>query len=246
MGIVLDIILVLVLIAVIIASAKKGILVTVVELAAFVLALILASNTAAPVAEVTYKALFSSRVERSLQEVLPENSSKLTNSQKAQYVFDNLPDFAKNQAEKCGIDVSSIARQIGTGGFEDGDSLYKSLAQDIVKPIAVTVLKHIMYFVLAVLYAIVLRAILKSLCKGMKKLRLIGSADKTVGGIIGIAKGVVIVFLLGCLLSYLQPRFENEKLVQAITESSIVELCEEFDPMEAISAAEVFINNNIK
>ena len=243
MGIVLDVILVLILIAVVVVSAKKGIIKTLVELAAFALAIFLAAQTAQPVANGMYKAFFSKTVERGLYEVLPENSSKLTNSDKAKYVFDEMPEFAKRQAEKCGISVDSVAEQIAKGNFANNDSLYQTLESDIVKPIAVAVLKHIMFFVLAVLYALVLTAILKSFAKGLKKSHLIVGTDKLVGGVIGVAKGVIIVFLVGCLLSYLEPRFENEKLKEAVNDSSVVEICEKFDPMEALSAAEVFVSN---
>ena len=243
MDIVLDVILVLILIAVVISSAKKGIMKTLAELVAFAVAIFLASQTAQPVASGMYKAFFSKNVERGLYEVLPSDTSKLTNTDKAKYVFEEMPEFANKQAEKCGISIGSVAEQIAKSNFSDGDTLYQSLESNIVKPIAVAVLKHVMFFVLSVLYALVLVAILRSLAKGLKKSHLIGGADKLVGGVIGVVKGVVIVFLVGCLLSYLEPRIENEKLKQAVDGSSIVEMCEKFDPMEAISAAEVFVSN---
>ena len=241
MDIVLDVILVLILIAVVISSAKKGIMKTLAELVAFAVAIFLASQTAQPVASGMYKAFFSKNVEIGLYEVLPSDTSKLTNTDKAKYVFEEMPEFAKKQAEKCGISIGSVAEQIAKSNFSDGDTLYQSLESNIVKPIAVAVLKHVMFFVLS--YALVFVAILRSLAKGLKKSHLIGGADKLVGGVIGVVKGVVIVFLVGCLLSYLEPRIENEKLKQAVDGSSIVEMCEKFDPMEAISAAEVFVSN---
>lgn len=243
MGIVLDVVLILILAAIVISSAKKGIMKTLVELAAFALAIFLATQTAQPVANGMYKAFFSKSVERGLYEVLPDDASKLTNSDKAKYVFEELPEFAKKQAEKCGISVDSVAEQIAKSNFKNDDTLYQTLESNIVKPIAVSVLKHIMFFVLAVLYALVLTAILKSLVKGLKKSHLIGGADKLVGGVIGVAKGVIVVFLVGCLFSYLEPRIDNEKLREAVNDSSVVEMCEKFDPMEALSAAEVFVSN---
>lgn len=243
MGIVLDVVLILILAAIVISSAKKGIMKTLVELAAFALAIFLAAQTAQPMANGMYKAFFSKSVERGLYEVLPDDASKLTNSDKAKYVFEELPEFAKKQAEKCGISVDSVAEQIAKSNFKNDDTLYQTLESNIVKPIAVSVLKHIMFFVLAVLYALVLTAILKSLVKGLKKSHLIGGADKLVGGVIGVAKGVIVVFLVGCLFSYLEPRIDNEKLKEAVNDSSVVEMCEKFDPMEALSAAEVFVSN---
>lgn len=240
MGIVIDIILVAVVVIAVILSAKKGIIVTLLEVVAFIAAVFLASQCAAPVASGMYTAFFQKNVQRGLYDVLPENPAGLTYAQKAQYVVDSIPDFANDYAEKVGINISTISEKISKCNFANNDELYLSLESEIVKPIAVAVLKNIMFFVLAVLFAVILAAIAKSIGKGFKKTKILGSADKLVGGILGVIKGVVVVFLLCFLLTYLEPKLSNDSVKEAVRESSIVAFAEDFDPMEAITAAGVF------
>ncbi len=240
MGIVIDIILVAVVVIAVVLSAKKGIIVTLLEVVAFVAAVFLASQCAAPVASGMYTAFFQKNVQRALYDVLPEDPTALTYVQKAQYVVDSIPDFANNYAEKVGIDVSSVSEKISKSNFANNDELYLSLEGEIVKPIAVAVLKNTMFFVLAVLFAVVLAAIARSIGKGFKKTKLLGSADRLVGGILGVIKGAVIAFLLCFLLIYIEPRLSNGSFKEAVQDSSIVAFAQDFNPMEAITASGVF------
>ena len=70
---------------------------TLAELVAFAVAIFLASQTAQPVASGMYKAFFSKNVERGLYEVLPRDTSKLTNTDKAKYVFEEMPEFGQRR-----------------------------------------------------------------------------------------------------------------------------------------------------
>lgn len=240
MGIVLDLILVAILLVVIILAAKKGVLTTIIEVVAFALAIFIASSIAQPVAEGMYKAFFAKSVQKGIYEVMPANPATLNFAKKAEIVMDNIPQFAQNYATKIGVTTGTISTQISKSGIKNDADLYKNLEDVIVKPIAVAVLKHIMFFVLSIALAIILRLIVDALCKGLKNFELIGLADKLIGAIIGIAEGAVIVFLICCLLTYLKPRFEDPKMIEAVNDSSIVAMAENFDPMEAISAVGIF------
>lgn len=242
MSIVIDIILVAVIIGLVIYSAKKGVIVTVLEVVAFIVAIFLASQAAAPVASGMYTAFFQKTVENKLYDIVPENPTSLTYAQKAQYVVDGLPDFAKSYAKGVGIDVPAISEQLAKLNLANNDKLYESLESELVRPIAVAVLKNIMFFVMAILFAIILRAIVKAICKNLKKLSAIGALDGILGGLFGVVKGVVVVFLLCCILSYMQPKLENETMKSAISDSAIVTAASSFDPMETITAYGVFNN----
>lgn len=243
MGIFIDIVLVVLLIVAVVLSAKKGIMVTVLEIVAFVLAVYLASVACAPVSSAMYNGLFEKQVEKKLYDVIPENPSALTYTQKAEKALEGMPDFAKNYAEKVGINVSSISEKLSQSGIPDNDQLYIAINDKIIEPVAVAVLKNIMFFVLAIVFAAVLKAIAKAISNTLKKSDALGSLDSIVGGALGILKGLVIVFFVCCLLTYLQPKL-SENISQGISDSAIVQAADKFDPMEAITAAGVFINNN--
>lgn len=240
MGIVIDIVLAAVIIGIIVWSAHKGVLVTIAEVLAFALAIFLAAHTAKPIAQVMYKAFFYKGVQKAIYNELPSNSAAMTTAQKAQLVFDGMPEFARKQAEKVGINVSAISNQLSKTKLGSGD-IYKELEEKIVRPIAVEVLKHILYFFLAIIYGIILRFIFAAVAKGLKDTDTIGTADKVAGAAVGIVEGLVIVFLISNLLVYIQPRFEKESARKAISDSAIVQMCDKFNPMEAVSMAQAFL-----
>ena len=239
MSIVIDIVLVAVVIGIIVWSAHKGILVTVAEVLAFALAIILAAHTAKPIAQVMYKAFFYKSVQKAIYKELPANTSGLTTKDKAQLVFDGMPEFARKQGEKVGINVSSISNQLTKTKLGTGD-LYKELEEKIVRPIAVEVLKHVLYFFLAVIYGFILRLILVAIAKGLKDTDTIGSIDKIAGAVLGIAEGIIIVFLISNLLVYIEPRMEKQETRDAIKGSAIVSVCDKYNPMEAVSMLNAF------
>lgn len=241
MGILIDLLLVALIIVIIVLAAKRGILVAVAEVLAFAIAIFLAAHTAKPIAQVMYKGFFYKSVQKAIYNELPSNSAAMTTVQKAQLVFDGMPEFARKQAEKVGINVSAISNQISKTKLGSGD-LYKELEEKIVRPIAVEILKHILYFFLAVIYGIILKMIFTAIAKGLKDTDTIGTADKVAGAVVGIVEGLVVVFLIANLLVYIQPRFENEKARQAISDSKIVTVCDNFNPMEAVSMAQAFLD----
>lgn len=240
MGTLLDIFLVAVLIIVVIIASKKGVVSTIIGLVAFVLAIILASIAAQPVAEGMYGLLFSKGIRKGISDSLPLNVSAVNLSQKADIVIENIPDFAIEYAEKVGLSKATISTQILKSGLKNDSELYKNLENEIVKPIAVLVLKSIMFFILSILFAILFGLIANVISKGMKTISLVETTDAIIGAIIGVVEGAVIVMLICFLLSYLKPKLENPKVIEAVNESSIVSIAENFDPMDAITAAEFF------
>lgn len=239
-GLIIDLLLVAAVIIIVVLAARRGILSTIATVLAFVLAIVLASFCAKPVAKVMYKAFFYKNVQRALYEVLPDNTSGLTNSQKAQYAYDSMPEFARKQAEKVGINVNTFTTQLAKIKLGNGN-MYETLEDKLVRPVATEILKHICYFFLAVIFGIILRLIFGSVAKGMKENDTIEKLDTSVGAIIGIVEGLVVVFLVCNLLVYIQPRIEKPETRQAISDSKIVEMCEKFDPMEAVSMAQAFL-----
>ena len=112
---------------------------------------------------------------------------------------------------------------------------YKEYEEKLVRPIAVVVLKNIMYFVLAVLYAIILRFIFVAIAKGLKKSDVISTTDMIIGGAVGVVKGFIVVLLISNLLVYIQPRIEKPESREAISKSFVVSTCDNLNPMDDIA-----------
>lgn len=239
MGIVIDICLVAVMAVVVYISAKKGIIAAVAELLAFVVAIFFAIQTAKPVASGMYKAFFYKTVQENLYKAIPEGKTNFTAHEKAQLVLDNMPDFAKIQTEKLGINASELTKEITKIKNTDGE-LYEVLEEKVVRPIAVDVLQNITFFFLCVIYGLVLRFVFLAIAKYIHNSKTLGSLDKFVGGVLGAAKGVLIVFVLCLLLNYFTPRVNNANLKQGLNDSKIIQISKSLNPIQEISLEEAF------
>ena len=181
MNIAIDVILAAIFLACVIASAKKGIIRTVLEIVAFLAAIVLAFQLAAPFARTCYNTFLSSRVEERIYEQLPGDGSGITYSNQAQAVLEALPDFYSNQAqavlealpdfaktylEKSG-EGDSFLQQVVSGNYSGKDAA-KQLNEQIAAPVCETILTSVFFLLLSLVFSAVLSWLAKLISKGFK------------------------------------------------------------------------------
>lgn len=242
MGIVLDLILAVIIILIVAVSAKRGVITAAAGLLAFAAAVIVSSCSAKPVAEFAYQTFLSKPVQEGIQEKIPSDVT-LNFAQKAQVVMDNIPNFAKDYAEKAGLDISALSLQISKAGIKNNAELANNLEKEIVKPVTVLVLKNVLFFVLTVLLAIIFKLIAKAISEGIKELPVVGTADAVIGAVLGFFEGAAVVFVICCLLSCLKPQIKQPDIARAVNDSEFVGFAEKFSPTEAITSVESLFTN---
>ena len=100
--------------------------------------------------------------------------------------FANLPDFIKNTAERFNINEESL-QVVG-----DSSAVAQKISDDVVKPVACSILKAIISIVLI----IVLSVLFKFLAKVLNKIfsfSIVGTLNRTLGGVLGLLQGLIIV-----------------------------------------------------
>lgn len=225
---IIDIILIGILLIAIFASAKKGIVRTVLEIAAFVLSLVLAAQIAAPMAKTLYSSFLSERVEDKIETTLSEGEAA-TNTKKSAVVIDSLPGFAKSYLEKAGVKTDALA-QIIANESSSGKDMAAFLNEKIATPICESVLTGILFL----LFCAVLCALLQWVVGGIAKLfdlPVVGLANRLLGGVFGAIKGCVIIYIAVALLVFIAPRQNsNGQLQQAVNESRVVTFTQQYLP----------------
>ncbi|MEG2080599.1 MAG: CvpA family protein, partial [Oscillospiraceae bacterium] len=102
MNIIIDVILAVVFLAIVIFAAKKGFVLSILEVAAFILAIVLAFQLAAPFSTAIYDGFMGKSIQSDIEEKLPNNAEGVTYAKKASAILDSIPEFYSSYAKKAG------------------------------------------------------------------------------------------------------------------------------------------------
>ncbi len=183
MGIVLDLIIVAVVVLCVLLAAKKGFVKSVFNIAGFVAAIILSLTFSAPIANAVYDKAVEPVVIKTIEGMV-EDGEKIVSEE----VFSNLPSFIQNAAEMFNINKDSLNL---TG---DTAAVAVDISNNIVKPIAFSVIKTIV----SILLIIVLSVLFKFLANLLNKIfsfSIVGTLNKTLGGVLGAVQGITIAVI---------------------------------------------------
>jgi hypothetical protein len=139
LGIYIDMALLAIMLIFLIVSAKRGFLITLLEVLVFAIAVISAANLCKPAANSIYDTFIGPNITEKVSASLSENSDIMSSAGKASAVVDNLPKIIKDYILRTDPDENNITSEILNGDFSGTDAAEK-LSSDIAKPIAVTVL----------------------------------------------------------------------------------------------------------
>ena len=195
MSIILDICVVVLIIAIVLLSAKRGFARAAVELLGFIAAVFISLTISTPLSNITYDKIIEPSVVRSVSEITGASAGET-----ADKVWDALPSALKNYSGKIGISKENLDKSISEDLASGVEDTAKGLSQNAVKPIAV---RFISLIYSAVIFS-ALVFVVKILAKYINKLfsfSVAGSLNRLLGGIIGIPKGIIIAALICTVIS---------------------------------------------
>lgn len=207
MSIILDICVVVLIIAIVLLSAKRGFARAAVELLGFIAAVFISLTISTPLSNITYDKIIEPSVVRSVSEITGASAGET-----ADKVWDALPSALKNYSGKIGISKENLDKSISEDLASGVEDTAKGLSQNAVKPIAV---RFISLIYSAVIFS-ALVFVVKILAKYINKLfsfSVAGSLNRLLGGIIGIPKGIIIAALICTVISIIISFTDNGFLI---------------------------------
>ncbi len=181
MGFILDLIIIAIVVLCVILAAKKGFVKSVFNIAGFVAAIVLSITFSGPISDFMYEKTVEPVVVKTVEEMVTD-SEKLVSEE----VFANLPDFIKNTAERFNINEESL-NVVG-----DSSAVAQKISNDVVKPVAYSILKAIISIVLIIVLSILFKFLAKLLNK-IFSFSIVGTLNRTLGGVLGLVQGLTIV-----------------------------------------------------
>lgn len=235
-GLILDIFFLAFAVLTIFIAKKKGFVLTLLDFAAFFLAVFLAIPVSGWLAEGVYNTFISQSVVTALESQLPSAASGAEIAAQVNAVLKDFPDFVTVYASSIGIDISEISRQVSAAGASAG-SLAQTVEANIVAPIVTAVCKAIIFVILLIIFVILLK-IAARLINQFFKLPVLKTLNGTLGAILGVLKaavGIVIICsvigLIGELTAESTPVIQN-----SVNDSVVAEFINDHNPiMEYLS-----------
>lgn len=230
-GWILDIFFLLFSVLTILVARKKGFVLSLLDFAAFFLAVFLAIPVSGWLAEGIYNTFISQSVVTALEAQLPSSASGTEIAAQVNAVLGNFPDFVTSYASSIGIDISEISRQVSAAGASAG-SLAQTVEANIVAPIVTAVCKAIIFVILLIVFLIVLK-IAARLINQFFKLPVLKTLNGTLGAVLGVLKaaiGIVIICsiigLVGELTTESAPVIQN-----SVNDSIVAEFINDHNPI---------------
>lgn len=193
MSIIIDLILVAIILLFVLISAKRGFMKVLIETVGFIAAVVVAFTVSTPLAELTYDKIIEPPVIEAAVNAVGESAEH--------EAWNALPDFLINSENAFfGTTVNSFTEKITANISSGVENSVKTASKEIVKPIATKIL-GLLYSVILV---IVLSIVAKFLAKILNKLfsfSFVGKINRTLGGVLGLIKGSVIVVILCAVIS---------------------------------------------
>ncbi len=189
MSIVIDLIVVAIILVTALISAKQGFVKAIIEVVGFVAAVLVAFSLSAPLADITYEKV----IEPPILSSVSENAAQST-AHTADSVWESLPSFITDNSEKLGITKEYIEQIVADSTLSSTDTALAEISQKAVKPVATGILETLYAVILIVVLLFVVK-ILARLLNKVFSFSVIGKLNRTLGGLLGVVKGLAIVLI---------------------------------------------------
>lgn len=198
MGVITDLILIAIVMVFVIIGYVKGLTGSLIKLASFIIAIVLALILYKPLTNVVMQ---KTQIDERIEEAIIQNFSK-TENQNEENMPTTLVESINNKIEKETTDARN----------EIVEKTAKSTTLTIMKvgtAIAIYIVARLILFIVAIL------------AKGITQLPLLKQIDKTGGIVYGLVQGIVIVYVLLGIASLISVVWANNPIVEAINKSYI-------------------------
>lgn len=202
MGILLDIGFVIIILLCVVFGYKKGFFKSIAGFIGAVIAMFLAWVLAGLIANALYQGIFREKLIDHISAVL-SNDALASFPEKAAQVVANLPGFLSNTLNNQGITSSQIEQSLQAAGNNAAPA-----TADLISPAVIWLLQLLLTVILFFILVILVRLVIK-LIGNVFRLPVLRQVDGILGGLFGIFKGVVYIFLVCILLQLLMPVIGN-------------------------------------
>ena len=231
MNFIVDAIIIAIIAIVIVRSSKKGFVSYLVDTFAMIIATIVSYMFTPEVSQFVYDSFIKNSVSKGFEKVLDDMNTNAAVADKVDAMIASLPEGAVNLADRLGIiNLNAIGAGIHMPGVIDNNQLITTVLNDFAYNVMITITKVVVFFILFVLATLVLRMV-SNFLENINKIPLIGKLNSTLGGVLGVAKALIIILVVCTVMYFIISSSDNVDLVGAISDSKIYNFVTENNPL---------------
>ena len=190
MSLILDLVIILIIALCVFIGIKRGAIKEIVSLIGIVVALILAITISKIGATFIYNRFVGEAIYNTVYKAVEDKVGADIST-----TIDALPEEIFQIGDAIGVDISE---KLESGLKEDtnlASSVAEIVSESIAKPLVITIIQLVLFIILFVVFKVLIGWLGKIL-NIVAKLPVLGSANKLVGGIVGLLKGVIIASIV--------------------------------------------------
>lgn len=232
MALLLDLIIICIILFFVFASARHGFVRTFIEIVGFFLALYLSINISGLIASNIYDNIIKEKIVESVCDAV-ESSTDSAIQDVIDDTWDNMPKFIVNVAENFNVSKEGVKASL-KGQELNNQTVITKVVDYAAKPIIVNIIKVVLYILIFVVLSVIVKFLSKILNR-VFNLPLLGGINKTLGGIFGLAKGIIIATALCVAISIIVSLTENGFLIftnENINSTYIFKFLTSFNPLK--------------
>ena len=231
MNFIVDAIIIAIIAIVIVRSSKKGFVSSLIDTFAMIIATIVSYMFTPEVSQFVYDSFIKNSVSKGFEKVLDDMNTNAAVADKVDAMIASLPEGAVNLADRLGIiNLNAIGAGIHVPGVIDNNQLITTVLNDFAYNVMITITKVVVFFILFVLATLVLRMV-SNFLENINKIPLIGKLNSTLGGVLGVAKALIIILVVCTVMYFIVSSSDNVDLVGAISDSKIYNFVTENNPL---------------
>ncbi len=220
MGIIVDLLLLAVVIYFVVIGMKRGFVRTLLSFLSKIASAFVAVFVTDKYDDLIYGKFFKESVISSIDEHLSASVADDV-SQQISDVLKSVPGSASRILEALGIDFSSLGDFVSSsmGKGEASDFIEQTLAG----PITVFVCRIIIFAIAFALLSFVFGILINVVCR-IVELPVLRTANKALGGVLGLLNGLIIILVLSYVCIIVSVFLDNSEFSGIINDSQVIEI----------------------
>ena len=227
---IIDILIIALFVFIVSIGYKKGFLSTVIDTFSLAISAVLSYKFFETVAASVYDLMVRDLVETRFSRVMDQISSSLSVTDKVDALIEGLPPSAVKLADAMGVNLGSLAFSMSSSGDLSNDDFARIAVEKIGHPIMINVTEVITFIAMFIIIAIVLKFV-AGLFKKANDIPFLGKLNAGLGGVIGVAKAVVIVLAVCTVFYFIAGMSGSAPVIETVNNSKIFGFIIENNPI---------------
>lgn len=232
MTVFLDLVLLAVLVMFVIFGAKKGFIRALLDGFSTLIAGVLAYTFVEPASQYAYDLFVRNMVRNRLSNALNSTTNDFGSiTDKVEILIDKIPESAINFSAKLGFNINAVADSVIKSNPKEKEVLIDTIMTEVADKIMMPLVETVTFIVLSVAFILVLAIVIRLFDSLIKKIPIVKETDKIFGGLLGVLKGVVVLFIACTVLAFIASSSQDEQLIEIVLSSKIYEFVNNNNPL---------------